>query len=317
MAAVRFHLPGLRYNFPLNMVFNSLLKSHREYFREGVEIGSFFGCFPTALWNGGRFIPNDQCDSKFVKSVIKSINAEGIPIRYTFTNPLITEKDLSDPYCNFCMEAADNGMNEVIVFSPILEQYIREKYPSYKINSTICKQIRTPEELNAELEKDYQYVVLDYNYNNKFEILDKLNHPEKLEILTQTLCTPNCPRRTEHFQQISKDQRTVLENRNLPPEKRKPIMGWQCVYGETGSLHSVMKSPTFVSPESIWNEYVPRGITNFKIEGRTANLFSLVDYYTYFMCKPEYAGLARLTILKTLQQGGIVNVNSPRPSTWL
>ena len=37
MNKVRFHLPGLRYNFPLNMFWVSMLEQHPEYFREGVE----------------------------------------------------------------------------------------------------------------------------------------------------------------------------------------------------------------------------------------------------------------------------------------
>ena len=136
------------------MYWVSLKKIHPEFFRDNVEFGSFFGCFPFSLWNGGRLIMHDQCDGNFITNVVKSINAEGIPVRYTFTNPVLTEEDLEDPFCNFCMKAADNGMNEVMVFSPILEQYIRDKYPSYKINSSTCKEIKNVDDINKELEKN-------------------------------------------------------------------------------------------------------------------------------------------------------------------
>ena len=316
MTPVRFHLPGLRFNFPLNMFWVSMLEEHPEYFREGVEIGSFFGCFPVALWNGGRLIVHDQCDSKFIENVVKSINAKGIPVRYTFTNPLLTEDDLKDPYCNFCMKVADNGMNEVMVFSPILEQYIRENYPSYKINSSTCKEIKNADDLNAEIVKDYQYVVLDYNLNNNFEFIDKLVHPEKLEVLVNTLCVPNCPRRGEHYRQIARDQRQVLENRKLPPEKRKEIPYWKCEYGEMNCIHTIQDYPTYISPDRIWNEYVPRGINNFKIEGRTGYIFSLLDTYCHFMIKPEHQGYVRLQMIRNLQSAKIIDVNNPRPGQW-
>ena len=81
---VRFHLPGLRYNYPLNMLLVSMMKTYPHFFRENVEIGSFFGEFPTSRWNGGRLANGDQCDERFVKEVIKSINAQGIPIRFSF-----------------------------------------------------------------------------------------------------------------------------------------------------------------------------------------------------------------------------------------
>ena len=70
----KFHLPGLRYNYPLNMMLLSLKEKYPHYFRDNIEIASFFGEFPTSLWNGGRFSNGDQCDRRFVEEVVKSIN---------------------------------------------------------------------------------------------------------------------------------------------------------------------------------------------------------------------------------------------------
>ncbi|MBQ2936534.1 MAG: hypothetical protein IJD96_09920 [Lachnospiraceae bacterium] len=316
MKKVRFHLPGLRYNYPLNMFWVSMLKQYPEYFREGVEIASFFGCFPFSIWNGGRLVANDQCDAAFVHNVIKNINATGIPVRYTFTNPLLTKEDLDDPFCNFCMQAADNGMNEVMIMSPILEEYLREKYPSYKFNSSTCKEIKDAAALNEELKRDYQYVVLDYNLNGKWELLDGLENKEKLEVLVNTLCIPNCKRRGEHYKHIAKAQRIIQKNKNIPPEHRIRYDDWYCEYGEKNCLYTIQDYPTFISVDDIWNEYLPRGINNFKIEGRTANLFSLIETYCYYMIKPEYVGKARLLLLTNLEHMKVITVNKPRPSKW-
>ena len=316
MVKARFHLPGLRFNYPLNMFWVSLLEQYPERFREGVEIASFFGCFPVALWNGGRLIAHDQCDAAYIKNVVKSVNSKGIPVRYTFTNPLLTEADLDDPFCNFCMEVGDNGMNEVMIMSPILEKYIREKYPSYKLNSSTCKEIKDVKTLNDEINKDYQYVVLDYHLNNKWDFLDGVEHKEKLEVLVNTLCTPNCKRRGDHYRQIAKDQRTVLLNRKLPADKQIPIEPWHCEYGEKNCIHTIQDYPTFISPEDIWSKYIPAGINNFKIEGRTGSLFSLIDTYCFFMLKPECVGETRLLLLRNLQKAGIIKVSTPRPGTW-
>jgi len=316
MEKARFHLPGLRFNFPLNMFWVSLLEQYPERFRDGVEIGSFFGTFPISLWNGGRMVQHDQVDSAYVKAVVKTINDKGIPVRYTFTNPVLTEEDIHDPFCNFCMEVGDNGMNEVMIMSPVLEQYIREKYPSYKHNSSTCKEIKNVDALNAEIEKDYKYVVLDYNLNNDWEFLKGVKHPEKLEVLVNTLCTPNCKRRGEHYRNIGKNTKIVLKNRNLPPDKQIPLSPWYCEYGENNCLHTIKDYPTFIPAEDIWEKYIPMGITNFKIEGRTANLFSLIDTYCYFMLKPEWVGQTRLLLLNNLTKAGIITVNKPRPSKW-
>lgn len=312
----RFHLPGLRFNYPLNMFWVSLLETYPERFRDGVEIGSFFGSFPVSLWNGGRLITHDQCDAAFIQNVVKSINAKGIPVRYTFTNPLLNEHDLDDPFCNYCMEVGDNGMNEVMIMSPILEKYLREKYPSYQYNSSTCKEIKDVDQLNAEIDRPYKYVVLDYNLNNNWEFLDKVEHKEKLEVLVNTLCQPGCKRRGAHYEHIGKNQRIVLKNRSLPADKKIPIEEWYCEYGDHNCIHTIQDYPTFISPEDIWEKYIPAGINNFKIEGRTANIFSLIDTYCFFMLKPEWVGETRLLLLNNLTKSGIITVNKPRPSKW-
>mgnify|MGYP003310897220 CR=1 FL=1 len=90
------------------------------------------------------------------------------------------------------MQAADNGMNEVMIMSPILEEYLREKYPSYKFNSSTCKEIKDIDGILSELEKDYYMVVLDYNMNDRFDLLEQIpmEHRHRVELLVNTLCIP-------------------------------------------------------------------------------------------------------------------------------
>lgn len=313
---VRFHLPGLRYNYPLNMLVLSMLRSNPEFFYDNIEIGSFFGEFPTSRWGGGRFCNGDQCDAMFVQHVVKSINDAGIPVRYTYTNPDLNEHDLDDVYCNFCMETANNGMNEVLVVNEVLEKYIREKYPKFKVNSSTCKEIKDIDKLNEELNKDYALVVLDYNLNNQWDFLEKIEKKDKCEILINACCVPNCPRRGEHYKHIAKQQKIVLMNRNLPKDKQIPVPGWHCEYGDTNTLYKIMKYPTYVSPEDIFNKYVPMGFNNFKIEGRTGNIFTLIDSYCWWMMKPERRDEGRLLLTTSLQQSKIINVNTPRPGVF-
>lgn len=313
---VKFHLPGLRYNYPLNMMLLSLQKTFPHYFREGVEIVSFFGEFPTALWSGGRYCSGDQCDGKFVQEVVKSINQQGVAVRYTFTNPNIKPEDLKDGYCNFCMKAADTGMNEVLVVSPVLEEYIRKNYPRFKINSSTCKEIKDMQVLEDELAKDYHLVVLDYNLNNQFEHLEQITRKDKCEILVNSCCVPNCPRRGAHYQHIGLQQQLTLQNRALPKEKQTPVPDWYCEYGENNSVFSIQKYSTFISPEAIWEKYVPMGFTNFKLEGRTANFYSVLETYVYYLVKPEFQGDARILLLTNLEKCGVIKRNLPRRGNW-
>ena len=314
--SVYFHLPGLRYNFPLNMLLVDLMEKSPQMFREGVKIASMFGEFPTSRWNGGRFSGGDQCDAKYIRGVISAINEKGIAVRYTYTNPLLNEYDLKAEYCTFCMKAADNGMNEVIVVSELLEQYIRETYPAFPITSSTCKEIKDMDALNSELQKDYKLVVLDYNLNNRFEVLEKIEKKECCELLVNSCCQPGCPRRGEHYRFIAKQETIALKNRKIPADKQIPMPCWHCEYGENTTLSVIKNYSTHISPEAIWEKYVPMGFQNFKIEGRTANLFLLIDTYVYYLAKPEYRDEVRFLLTTNLQAHKVIVVNKPKRGVW-
>lgn len=313
--SVKFHIPDFTTHFRFNLVFLSMLKNCPQYFREGVEIASVYGAFPPALWNGGRII-GGKCDEGFVKQVVNAYNSQGVPLRFTFTNPVLTEEHLSDPFCNMVMKAADNGMNGVIVNSPLLEEYIRSEYPGYKITSSTCKRITDPDMAAKELEKNYDIVVLDYDLNNKFDILEKLPNKEKLEILTNACCTPECPRRTEHYELIGrfmiccnehlkKHPNIPFDPANYPEIDESRII--QCA-GMGRNAFEIRKLSNHVTPDDIWEKYVPMGFENFKIEGRTAGNMFLIENYMYYMIKPEFRDEARLMFMHNLERSGIIQI---------
>ena len=188
--AVKFHLPDFSVHFKLNLVFTAMVKACPQFFREGVEIASFYGAFPQSLWNGGRTMPGIS-DEGYVRKVVAVCKEQGIPLRFTFTNPLLKEEHLHDKFCNTVMKIADNGRNEVIVNSPLLEQYIRKTYPRYKLTSSTCKRITDVTKLCEELDKDYHIVVLDYDLNNQFDLLADIPHKEKCELLSMPAVSRN------------------------------------------------------------------------------------------------------------------------------
>ena len=305
---VRFHLPDFAGKFRLNLMFAEMLRGCPEYFREGVEIASFYGVFPPSIWNGGRTQPG-VCDKNFVRSAIKAFNERGIPLRFTFTNPVLEKKHLSDEFCNMVMAMANNGMNEAIVFSPLLEDYIRRNYPKYKLTSSTCKRITDPEALKAELEKDYSIVVVDYDFNNNFEVLEKLPRKEDCELLVNACCEPGCPRRSAHYRSIGEQQIAYCEHikrfPNVPfnVEKYDPEHFRDCPFSQRG-IFEISGLRTHISPDDIWNKYVPMGFEQFKIEGRTASALNILETYMYYMVKPECRDEARFRLLKNLENTG-------------
>jgi hypothetical protein len=106
------------------------------------------------------------------------------------------------------------------------------------------------------------------------------------------------------------------QNKKLPKERQKKIVPWTCEYGDRNCIHTIQNYSTYVSPEMIWEKYVPMGINNFKIEGRTANIFSLVETYAHYMIKPERQGEVRVLMLKNLELAGVISENKPRPAVF-
>ena len=190
-------------------------------------------------------------------------------------------------------------MNEAIVFSPMLEDYIRDKFPDMPITSSTCKQIEDFDELSAEMEKDYSLVVLDYNFNNNFDVLEKLPHKEKAELLINPCCTPACKRRGAHYRSIGRSQIACTQHmmkRTGTPYVPEPFE-CQCM---KRTLYQTVDSPLHISPDAIYNKYVPMGYGNFKIEGRSVPDVNILENYIYYMVKPEHRDEVRLDILLML-----------------
>lgn len=313
---IRFHLPSFTTHFKFNMVFLYMLENFREYFRENIVIASFFDAFPPSLWNGGR-LSTDDVDENFIRGVLNTAKENKIPLRFTFTNPLIEKKHLSDRFCNKILELGRRSCNEVIVFSPILEEYIRRNYPEYKITSSTCKRLTNIDDLNAELEKDYKYVVMDYDLNNRFDILEQINHREKCEILVNALCAPNCPNRSKHYVSIAKQQMaycdycrkgrkgTINVEDILTPEEMKI---YECPHMEK-SIFDIKALPTHITPDDIYEKYAPMGFCNFKLEGRSTNSVNLMEQYIYYMIKPECRDEFRYKFLQLLNINDVISFN--------
>lgn len=307
---VKFHLPGLYEHYVLNMVMAGIMEQKPEFFRENAKIASFYGEFPVSLWNGGRLSESHgHCDKMVVTNAIKRINDKGISVRYTYTNMLLEEDDLKDDYCNFCMNAADNGMNAVIVVSPLLESYIRENYPSFKIVSSTCKCIKGLDNLNEELEKDYELVVINYKFNNSFDELEKIKDKKRCEILVNSSCHPECKEGYQHYLAISKVQRMIENNQKIPVDEHGAPKIWNCRYCRNFTRKSNKEYSTYIKPDDVWEKYVPMGFTNFKLEGRNSSVFSAIENCCSYLAKPEYKEDVRLIILDNLVINKFINVN--------
>ncbi len=288
---VYWHLPGFCVFKGLNTTVIELMKEYPNCFHEGYRIGSVYGSFPGAIWNGGRTILGFTSKND-VQRIIKHYNSKNVPVRFTWTNSLIEEKHLNDTLCNLIMREADNGQNQVLVNTQILEDYLREKYPNFKYISSTTKRITDPEKLKEELDKDYFMVVLDYDLNHDEDVLKSLEPvADRVEILVDEICFPGCPKRLAHYRDESLKQ---LEYEIAAP--------FECPNKQqTKCFSDCMARPAFISNTDI-KSYIDRGFENFKLVGRGLPQSLVIDSYVYYLAKPDKQEFIREQIAKRLSQ---------------
>ncbi|MBQ8634290.1 MAG: hypothetical protein IJ420_11865 [Lachnospiraceae bacterium] len=286
---VYWHLPGLCNFRVINQILLNLMKDYPSKFREGYKIGSVYGTFPGAIWNGGRAVFGTAYKGD-IDRVIKIYNSRGVPVRFTWTNTLLEEKHNLDTYCNLVMKLADHKKNQVLVNAPSLEEYIRKEYPDFAVISSTTKRLTDPAAIKEELEKDYYLVVLDYDLNHNEEVLKELEPvADKIEILVNEICSPNCPKRAEHYRAESLSQLEFDQTTDFKCPHQNAKRGF----------NESMKRPAFISNEEI-GSYIDRGYVNFKIVGRGLSPEFLMDSYAYFLAKDEHREFIRNKMNQTL-----------------
>lgn len=274
-----FHLPGVFVFSKFYEEFLEFYETHKGMFKDNIEIGSIYGCPYPAIWNGGRYMEN-PAPIPIVKIIQEFMEKHQIPIRLTYTNVALQESHLNDTYCNLLTSQLHNSKHEILCNSPILEDYLRKNYPDFKFISSTTKRLLDIDKLNEELEKDYKLVVLDYTKNKDFDFLAKIKHPEKIEILCNAVCQPNCQMRSQHYEIISK---AIL---NFDPTQLITCDFCNLPFGKA-KLH-----PHFISDVDI-DRLLDLGIRNFKLEGRTTHLLDLIEILVYYLIKQEYQDRVR------------------------
>lgn len=275
-----FHLPGLFEFYDLYKAFLPLYRNHREWFYDWCDIASIYGSPSDCLWGGGR-VGFGEADAEDVFELMKEF---GISSRLTFSNSLLKEEHLSDKKCNelcrlFEKEPVKNG---VIVYSDLLLDYLKRKFPGFYFVSSTTKVLTDFSDFKMELAKnEFSFVVPDFRLNKKIEKLEALDEglKNKVEFLCNECCSPFCQERKICYENVSR--------KNLGLE----CSDHHCAApdGDKGyRFSSAMKSPLFIGIDDIQNKYLKLGFSNFKIEGRGLGSAMVLEFLLYYLVRPKY-----------------------------
>lgn len=280
MEQINFILPNFR-AYSRNEILINLYKKYPQILLDNSIIYSFYGDFPKTLFNGGRVV--DQIGNysiREIKKIKKFYNSNNIKITLTFTNQCLEKRHLKDKFCNQLLKVFNDGYNEVLVASPLLEDYIRKNYPKYKINKSITATIKDG---NEDYSK-YNLLVIDKKNNRNFEYLKSIEDKDRIEILCDETCVNDCKYTNDHYKEISLYQlgiRSTSEKFGV------------CRYSNKGINYQAIKyrnenSKYYISSKDIVDKYASLGYKYFKLSGRERyNLIGTESIISYLV-KDKY-----------------------------
>lgn len=273
---IDFTVPDFTVGLRRNLVFAQLMADCPQFFYDDVRIHSVYGCFPGCVVNGGRAYVREPWTRSQMDDAFAALDAQGLGARLTFTNMLVEERHLEDPYFNTILDvAADHGAG-VIVYSELVNEYVRARHPSMERVLSTTREILDADELNRELGR-YDLVVLNYNLNKDHGFLGRVEDASRLEVMANELCNPRCPHRTEHYLHNSRDQ---LEGRVT--EFRRCNLAGHDFWREAPT------SPTILTGDDLRELHDRYGVQRFKLVGRGVVSSMNLEGYLYYLVRPEH-----------------------------
>ena len=287
---IKFSLPGYISHEPIIKFFYNMQKEHPEYFIENRIIDSAYDCPSHLIWNGGRIMWEYQ-NCTDIYRLIDSYHNLGLKLRHNCTNMFIQGTLLTDLQSNQYIEYCEYDNDSVVVYTPELASYIKTNYPKYNITWSTTRGDQDINDINRMSKDDF--IVLDYNHNHNYSLLAQLKYPQHVEILCAENCISNCPNRKEHYKSMSLVQLRVPN-----------AIESECPYAKSQGLSNfymdTLRQDHAITNQDIDNLYANYGIERFKLSGRVAPPYFIIEVILYYLIKPQYKDALRQTALNMM-----------------
>lgn len=279
MEKINLNCPGFYTGFNIYKTLLELQQTVPECFNSNVIIESIFDTFPNMIWNGGTINQGYQPSLEKIKEIINFYYENNIEIALTLTNSLLTKEDLYDRYCNKIVSLCENENNSILVSSSILEEYIRNKYPKFKIKRSIIASNKNIDYL--PLLNKYDKIVLPRRQVKDFKFLESIpiEVRNRFELLCNDPCPITCPYLYKHYNGFAKI--TLYEDITS-----KDILKCKTLNSDDPLKNFYYKDDQITYNE-IYEKYLPLSYNSFKLSGRN-DVFTIIFSIVPFFFKQEY-----------------------------
>lgn len=284
---------NIGYNFDPELP-EMLAELNKEFGDTGNRIASVYGSDRAHAWCSARpdFRIQDVSETELAWHIDK-LKQNDIEFNYTFNTPTFGSKaefiERQPEIISWIDDLITMGVKRLIIADPMLLDFLARKMPDadIKIELSTIMHVDTPMQLVAykQLDSRIDRVVGNILYNRSFEKLEAFadvcsRYGMTYEIMTNEFCSTisnedgvvnmgHCIYRDScyacHATNTTKNE--ALAERNYP-------MG-NCMSGRASSAADWLRS-NFVLPQHL-KYYETRGLTNFKITGRTAKTPYLLE----------------------------------------
>ncbi len=192
---------------------DALLLHFHDYCREHLGFAPY-DCVhgsPLFSWNCGRVRADLQRSKAELDRACAAYVKRGISVDLTFTNVLLSEKDMTNPAGNsllqYFAESTKSMHHAVIIGSDVLYRHVKQNYPTLCTVSSIlritCDGGRGRADAYRALADKYDKVMVHPDDTTHYALLEQLEDKDKYELIINEYCMRGCPLRPLHYKTLS------------------------------------------------------------------------------------------------------------------
>jgi len=149
------------------------------------EIDSVFGFVERSTLYGGRAFTRRELSQRDVTQ----LNNSGIGIRIPMSNHFVDREEYE--HNKGLLARYQRPLNSVIITNDDLARWIRQDFPSYRLDASVIKNLKSYKKIDEALEL-YDSVVLPMRVNEDLDFLEKIEAKDKIVLFANAGCALTC-----------------------------------------------------------------------------------------------------------------------------